>query len=281
MRRFDKITIVGVGLIGGSIGLAIKNKKLAHQVVGVGHRQNSINRAIKLKTIDRGTLNLREGVKDADIVILATPVLTIPKLAKKIKNFLKTGCVVTDVGSVKSYVVKELGKVLPRGVHFVGGHPMAGSEKRGVEKARNDLFKDSICILTKTEKTNVKSLKIIKALWLALGAKVVILPPGLHDRIVSEISHLPHMVAFSILNSIDKRSLAFASSGFYDATRIASSDTRIWKDIAISNKAEIAKSISKFKESISLLEKAVRKQDSKKLLRIFRDAKKKREMLLL
>lgn len=280
MRRLNKITIIGVGLIGGSIGLGIRRKGLACEIVGIGHHQSSINKAVRLKTIDWGTLDFKKGVEGADVVILATPILSIARLVRRIIPYLKDGCIITDVGSTKFRLTQQIEKLIPKKINFVGGHPMAGSEKRGVDRARRDLFEDSICILTKTKSTNPKSLKVIKDLWIALGAKVVTLSPKVHDRVVSEISHLPHMVIFSMLSSIDNRSLRFASSGFYDATRIASSDAKIWKDIAISNKTEILRSISKFKKNLAILENAIRKEDSATLIRIFKRAKRKRGLLI-
>lgn len=279
MKRLNKITIIGVGLIGGSMGLAIKAKGLARKVVGVGHRKSSIDRAVRLRTVDEGTLNLAKGVEDADIVVLATPILSMVKLVKKIAPHLKRGCIVTDVGSTKRRITQEMDKLVPKGVNFIGGHPMAGSEKRGVDQARRGLFKDSICILTKTKVTKESSLRAIKDLWLALGAKIIILSPEVHDRVISEISHLPHMVIFSMLNSIDKKSLVFASTGLYDATRIASSDAKIWRDIAVSNKIEILKSISRFKKNLSILEKGIKREDGAALLKAFKNAKNMRELL--
>ncbi|MBL7069631.1 MAG: prephenate dehydrogenase [Candidatus Omnitrophica bacterium] len=279
MRKLDKVTIVGVGLIGGSIGLALKQKRLARQIIGVGHRKVSIDKAVRLKAVGQGTLDLTSGVKGADIVILATPILTMTKIVKKIAPHLKKGCIVTDVGSTKFEVVREVEKILPRGVNFIGGHPMAGSEKRGAEKARKNLFKGSICILTKTKSTKAKSLKVVRDLWSAIGAEVVTLSPKAHDRVVSQISHLPHMVIFSMLSGIDNGSLRFASTGFYDTTRIASSDAKIWRDIAISNGDEIVKSIFKFKKDLSVLEKAIKKKESATLLSIFKGAKRKRHLL--
>lgn len=278
MKKINKIAIIGVGLIGGSIGLAIKSKRLAKKIVGIGHHRSSINRAIRLKAIDEGTLDLKKGVNGADVVILATPILSMKRIVKKIAPFLKKGCIVTDVGSTKTDIVKNLTEILPAGVFFVGGHPMAGSEKRGVIKARKDLFNNSICILTKEKSTNRSALKLIKGLWSGLGTCVKVLSPHMHDRAVSQISHLPHMIVFSMLGAIEKNSLKLASRGFYDTTRIASSDANIWKDIAISNKKEILKSISQFKKNLSALEKAINKKDSRALMQIFKNAKKKKEL---
>ncbi|NQT06847.1 MAG: prephenate dehydrogenase [Candidatus Omnitrophica bacterium] len=279
MKRVDKIVIVGVGLIGGSIGLALKRRQLASEIIGVGHRKSSIDKAVRLKAIDSGTLNIKDGVKGADIVIFATPILTMTGLLKKALPNLKKGCIITDVGSTKSTLTKEIESILSGRASFIGGHPMAGSEKRGVEKANASLFKGSLCILTNTQKADERSLKTIKELWTALEAKVVVLSPVLHDKIVSEISHLPHIAAFSIIEAIDKSSLKFASRGFHDTTRIASSDAKVWKDIAISNKGEILRTITNFKKRLSAIERAIEKGDGAALLRIFKRAKAKRESL--
>ncbi|MEE8359579.1 MAG: prephenate dehydrogenase [Candidatus Omnitrophota bacterium] len=279
MRKIDKIAIIGVGLIGGSIGLAVKSKRLACKVVGIGHRQSSINSALKCGAIDIGTLNPKEGVKDADIVILATPILSMVNMVKRIAPFLKEGAILTDVGSTKEALTRQIEKALPKSVGFVGGHPMAGSEKRGVDQAKKDLFRDSLCILTNTRSTNKGFLNTIKCFWKEIGADVVVLSARKHDRIVSQISHLPHMVVFSILAGIDSESLKFASSGFCDTTRIAASDPKIWRDIAVTNKDEILRSIRAFKKNLSTLDRAINRTDSAALLRIFKGAKKKREAL--
>lgn len=279
MRKFNKITIVGVGLMGGSIGLALKNKRLARHIVGVGHHKSSIKRALRLKTADEGTLDIRRAVSGADIVIMSTPILSMAGLTRKMSPYLKKGCIVTDVGSTKLRLAKEMERLLPQGIYYVGGHPMAGSEKKGVEKARKDLFKDSVCILTKTKNTGEKPVKTVKNLWRALGAEVIVMSPRDHDRIISEVSHLPHMLIFSLLNSIDPKGLRFASSGFYDTTRIASSDAIIWKDIAITNKEEILKSISRFKKSLSILQRGIDREDGATLMKVFKIAKKRRELL--
>lgn len=265
-------------MIGGSMGLAIKKKRLAREVVGVGHRRSSINKALKLKTIDSGTLDPVKGVKGADIVVLATPILLMESMVRRIAPYLKKGCIITDVGSSKAVITKKIETLLPKGVSFVGAHPMAGSEKRGVEIARTDLFRNSICILTRTGRTRPASLGAVRRLWASIGARVVILSPKTHDAIVSGISHLPHMVMFALASGVDKKSVRFASTGFKDSTRIASSDPYIWKDIAVSNKGEILRSINRFKGSLTRLEKAIRRQDGAALVKFFKTAKEKREL---
>jgi prephenate dehydrogenase len=280
MKRSGKIAIVAVGLIGGSIGLAIRSRRLAGEVVGIGHRHRSIKKALGLGVIDRGTLDIGKGVQEADIVIMATPVLKIVPLVKRAAPHLKQGCIVTDVGSTKGRLTRDITAILPGGVDFVGGHPMAGSEKRGVEQADRRLFRDSLCILTRTGKTDKAAFNMIKNLWSAIGARVVAMSPGDHDRIVSQISHLPHMLIFSMLANIDKKSLRYASTGFYDTTRIASSDPAIWKDITVTNSSEISRSLARSLKGLRSLKEAVDRRDSRALLRIFRAARKNRDMSL-
>ncbi len=276
MKRLNKVTIVGVGLIGGSIGLDIRAKRLAKEVVGLGRRKSSVKKALEMGTITKGTLNIGEGVRDADLVIMATPVLSIPKLVKKMAPYLKRGCLITDVGSVKEGLIRDIERVLPKGVEFIGGHPMAGSEQRGVAKARRGLFKDSICFITRSRRTPLSSLREIVSFWKALGAMVVTLSPAAHDMIVSEISHLPHMIIFALLSGVEPGSLKFASTGFKDTTRIAASEANIWKDIGIANKREILKSIAKFNRSLGKIERALKREDSAALIKIFTRARMKR-----
>jgi len=186
---------------------------------------------------------------------------------------------VTDVGSTKLMITREIERILPKGVKFVGAHPMAGSEQRGVDKADRGLFKKSLCIVTDTGKTDKASLNSVKRLWKKIGARVVVLAPGAHDKMVSEISHLPHMLVFALLNSIDNASMPLASTGFADTTRIGASDAKVWKDIAVSNKKEITRSIEGFKKSLAMIEKAIKRENAPRLLKIFKAAKAKREAL--
>lgn len=298
MRLFNKVAIVGVGLIGGSLGMALRRKRLAGEVTGVFRRKISKVKAIKAGAVNRGTLNLEEGLKDADLVILATPICEIIREAKDLVNIVKEGCILTDVGSTKVEIVEAFERLLPKdiypvrntryqakknkisnGVYFIGGHPLAGSERKGVTAAKADLFEDSICILTKTKDTHNPALNIVKALWKNIGARVQILSPKEHDRIVSDISHLPHIVAISLINTVDSKALNFASSGFKDTTRIASSDPTMWRDICITNNGEIINSIRKFEKALKRLKKSIANKKAQEFFKEFEKAKLKRDAL--
>jgi prephenate dehydrogenase len=272
---FKKVAIVGVGLIGGSIAADIKRKNLARQIVGVSRHKKSILLARKSRIINKGAQTL-SIIKDSDLVILATPVNTILNLAKEIASLVPDSCIVTDVGSTKQEIVAKLSKIFP---NYIGSHPLAGSEKRGVSNACSGLFKNSLCILTPTKNTHPETLKKIKALWNKLGAKVVFLSPATHDRILSFVSHLPHALAFSLINIIPERYLEFGANSLRDTTRIALSDSALWVDIFLSNPKNILNAIQHFQKKLSRMKSAINKEDKKLITRILEDAKNKREIL--
>jgi len=276
--KFNKIAIIGVGLIGGSIALACKRKKMAKEIVGVCRHKESLRRAKKLGVIDCGTLNPKDAACDADLVILTVPIRQIAKIVKTISPYLKKGCLVTDAGSTKSEVVKALDKILPSNVGFVGAHPLAGSEKRGAPQARVDLFKGAICILTKTKKTKPGTLKKISSFWRELGCSVKVRNPQEHDKIVAFISHLPHLAASQLVKTA-KGSLDFASTGFCDTTRIASSDAEIWTDIFLTNKKFLIRAVDNYIKNLQSVKKLIHKQSVKALSLDFKKTKKLRDGL--
>lgn len=273
MRLFNSIAIVGTGLIGGSIALAAKKKKLCFKVIGVSRSARTLRLAKKSGAIDSGSLGVNI-IKEADLVILATPVGTILDLAPKIAKIIKDGAVVTDVGSTKQQITAKLEKIFPK---FVGSHPLAGLEKRGIDYADAGIFKGSLCILTPTKKTNRKALGRVKKLWEELGARVVFLNPSAHDKALSFVSHLPHILAFSLIAAIPAKFLRFAASGLKDTTRIAASDSKLWEDIFLSNRGNMVKAVDSFVEKLFKIRKAVVKKDKKTLAAILKQAKKKRE----
>lgn len=277
MKKFKKITIIGIGLIGGSMGLAIRKGKLAHKIVGVAKHRRSLEKAQRLGAIDEGILNPRNSVRGSDLVILATPIYGIIELAKSIVKYLDRRCIIIDVGSTKRLIVKELEHILPKDIYFVGGHPLAGSEQRGIDNAHSELFRGSVWILTRTKRTNFQALIRVKGFIAALGANVLVMSPDKHDKIVSEISHLPHILAATLINSANYKYLPLAASGFKDATRIASSDFHIWRDICLTNREKIVEAIEKFTFNLSNLKRLIKEEDSKEILRSFRRAKKKRD----
>ncbi len=279
MRLFNKVAIIGVGLVGGSIGLALRKKRLSGSVAGVCRHKNSVILAKKRGAIDRGYPGIPEAVKDADLVILATPVSKIIGLAKQIAPSLKEGVIVTDVGSSKRLVVESLQKIFSKKGFFVGAHPLAGSEKRGVREARGEIFKDAVCIVTKTKRTNLVAMNKICRLWRLLGARVIVMTPEKHDRLVARVSHLPHMVAAALVSSVDKEKIAFGAGGLRDTTRIASGDPLIWRDIFLTNREEILGAGRKFKKGFEKLIAAIERNEERSLMSFLKKAKEKRDLL--
>lgn len=279
MRQFNKITIIGVGLIGGSIGMAIRKKKLAKVVTGVFRHKSTLRKALKCKAVDSATMDIKEGVKDADLIILASPVYSIPVLAKEVIKHAKDGAIITDVGSTKSWVVDRLEKMLKRraGLKFVGSHPMAGSEHAGVEFAKDDLLEDAPCIVTKTAHTDRKALNIVSGFWASLGTKVTVMSPSKHDKVVSLISHLPHIVAFSLAGAVPVKAMACAAEGFKDTTRVASSDPKLWADIFLTNRNEVVKAAKIFERSYKNLIKALSANDYSGTVKFLKRSKAKRD----
>jgi len=275
MRLFNKVAIVGTGLIGGSLALAIKKNRLANEVIGVSRHKKSLLLAKRKGAIDRGSQAFGI-IKDADLLILATPVNTIINLAPKISDIVGRDCIVSDVGSTKKEIVLRLEGFFP---NYVGSHPLAGSEKKGIINAQPDLFKDSLCILTPTRNTNKKALNKLNLLWNRLGAGTVKLSPHAHDKILSFVSHLPHIVAFSLIGVIPRQYLKFASTGLKDTTRIAASDSEIWQDIFLNNRENISEAIETFQKNLFKIKSAIRKKDSRLLARILKEARNKRETL--
>ncbi len=275
MRLFNKVAIIGVGLIGGSIGLGIKKKKLARHVIGISRHKKTINLAIRRGAIDRGYLDISE-ISKADLVILATPVNSIIKIGVRISSLVRPDALVTDTGSTKKLVVRELENALP---NFIGAHPLSGSEKQGVINADADLFCGSVCVLTPTAKTSKAALSKIKRFWIELEARVVYLSPARHDKLISYVSHLPHIIAFSLIQSVPRNSLYLASSGLKDSTRIAASPDALWKDILLTNSENILNALKEFSTSLSHIKSAIMHKDARALEKFLRQARLKRKEL--
>ncbi|MFH2138807.1 MAG: prephenate dehydrogenase [Candidatus Omnitrophota bacterium] len=279
MKKFNKTVIVGSGLIGGSIGMVLKKKKLSRCVVGVTRHSKSLENAIEKQAIDYGTMDVEEAVLGADLVILATPVRVIEKTILKIKNKLAKGAIVIDVGSTKKEIVDTAQKHLPVNVNFIGTHPMAGSEKLGVVNADIALFKNAICFISKTKRTNKNALSRVKKLWESLGARIVLVDPSDHDRIVAQISHLPHIIAAALVDSTNKVYLKYAASGFKDTTRIASGGPEMWRDISFSNRQAILESIRFFEKELQYMKKALAANNESAFTQLLVKAKKKRDSI--
>ena len=279
MAMFKRIAIIGTGLIGGSMGLGIKKKRLAEVVVGVTSRPKTLREAIQRGAIDRGTLDIKSAVNGANLIILAAPVNTILRVAAVVVKSAPKGAIIIDVGSTKSAIVRRIEKILPKDIYFVGTHPLAGLEKSGVLNAQSSLFKNSLCIITPTLKTNPLALRKVKSFWQKLGATTRLLSCREHDRIVALTSHLPHIVAFSLINAIPSAYLGFSASGLRDATRLAASDAEIWSDICLSNQKEILQAIGKFEKSLAHFKSLIARKSSPALQNTFLKTKIKRQKL--
>lgn len=268
-----RICIVGVGLIGGSIGIDVKRLGLARKVVGVVRRKESIAESVKLGAVDHATLDISFGIKDADFIILAAPISKIFSLAEKIKS----KAVIIDVASVKGRLVSQLEKIL--GGNYVGTHPMAGSEKRGVASACAGLFTGATCIVTPTKNTKRKAISTVMDFWQKIGAKVITLSVDEHDKLVALTSHMPHLVAASLVNSIgdNKKAVSCIGPGFRDSTRIAASSPELWREICEWNKTAILASLKRFRTSLSDIEGLINSGNWDGLLNKLKKAKDLRQ----
>lgn len=273
---FRKAAIIGVGLIGGSLGKAMKKKQLAREICGVSRRKEALEEAVKSGSIDHGTHDIKKAVVNADLVVLAAPVNTVSAMFELIAPHLRRGCVVTDVGSVKSSITASALSALPNPSFFVGSHPIAGSEKRGVEHSSAELFEGALCILTPVEQTHRAAVDRVKRLWTAVGAVVKVMPPSDHDKALSYVSHLPHLLAYALMNSIPDQYAGIGAQGLKDMTRIASSSPEVWNDICLANSKNIVKAIDEFTAVLSVLRRAVMEFDEKTLVNEFKKANLKR-----
>lgn len=278
------IVIIGLGLIGGSIGLNLKRQTSNFKITGIPRREETIAQAMMMGAIDEGTLDIAR-VSNADVVFLCTPInLIIPKL-KEIVPHLKKGAIVTDVGSSKYEIVKEAQALMPKGTYFVGGHPMAGKETAKLAAAEADLFQGKTWILTDTAKTSKKAIKVLEDLITQMGARPLILDPKLHDLVVAGISHMPLAVAVALVNTIanaetGKREMeTCAASGFRDTTRIASGDPELGVGMFTTNKKAVLKMIKSFKDSLSQLESAIKASNPDQILAFLKKAKEFRDSI--
>ncbi len=244
---FRTVSIVGVGLIGGSVGLALRQRRLANKVVGIGRRMSSLEKALEAGAVDEVTLEVEEGVREAELAVLATPVGVMERLAGRVASGMPRGGLLTDVGSTKGLLAQQLQRAVGGSLYYVGSHPMAGSEKRGVEQARGDLFDGALCFVTPTEHSPRQAITAVRELWEALGARVRLLTPAEHDRIMAVASHLPHLVAAALVNLATPSVMDCAGSGFRDTTRIASGDPRMWTDVCMHNRDRLLEALRLFR----------------------------------
>jgi prephenate dehydrogenase len=281
--HWQKVTVAGVGLLGGSLGLAIKQRGLADRVEGFVRRTASIAECEKLGVVDHATPSLHRAVEGADLVILCTPLSRMVDLATQMAPALKKGAIVTDVGSAKSTVVEALEPIIAAaGGHFVGSHPMAGAEKTGPAFARADLFEGSICIVTPTPNSDRQAVRQIEDFWKALGGSVLKFAPAIHDDLVSRASHLPHVVASELANYIlspahPAEQAMVCANGFRDTTRIASGSPEMWVDIALANRKNLGRVLGVFIEDMQEFQLALENGDARAIEEFFENAKQRRD----
>jgi len=271
------VTIVGVGLLGGSAALAIRKVHPGVEIAGVGRRESSLAQARRVGAVDTVHLDAAEPAARSDLVILATPVGVFEKHLRAIAPVLRRGVAVTDVGSTKAAVVRMAGRVLGRDGPFVGSHPMAGSEKKGVAFARADLFEAATCIVTPTPHTPPAVARRVEALWRAIGMRTVRMTPARHDRAVARVSHLPHVLAALLTMLPGRGDLEAAATGFRDATRLAGGDPEMWRDILLTNRRAILDAIDAFDEDLCQLRDLVDVGEAPGIERFLAAARKRRD----
>ncbi len=278
-----KLAVIGVGLIGGSLALALKAAAEVETVVGAGRDENNLKLAQSLGIVDEWTTSLTEAVKDADVVLVAVPMGAYKSVFSMIAPHLKEGAVVTDVGSTKQHAIEAAAEYLPVFENFVAGHPLAGTEKSGAGAAFAALYQNRMCIITPDPATRVSAIDQVKKMWQVVGAKVLEMDASVHDDLLASVSHLPHFAAFALVNAVETQKtdnfdpFAFAAGGFRDFTRIASSSPMMWRDIAIANREAVMKQIEIYQSELNNMKQALENEDGAALLAQFTSAKLARD----
>ena len=273
---FQRIALIGIGLIGSSISHAARRAGLAKSIVGSARTRATVDTALKLGIIDEGFASAAEAAKGADLVILCAPVGACGKLAEEIRPSLAKGAILTDVGSVKAAIVRDCAPHIPCGVHFVPAHPIAGTEQSGPEAGFAELFDGRWCILTPPAGADPAAVEKLKAFWQALGSHVEIMDPEHHDLVLAITSHVPHLIAYNIVNTAahlervtDSEVIKFSAGGFRDFTRIAASDPTMWRDVFLNNKEAVLEMLGRFSEDLTALQRAIRFGDGDTLFELF------------
>ena len=281
--HIQKVSLIGVGLLGGSLGLAIKQRGLADRVDGYVRRSASVTECFQLAVADHVTRDLARAVSGAGLVIFCTPIAQMRGLCELLLPALATGTVVTDVGSVKGSVVQELEPLCSgAGCHFIGSHPMAGAEKVGVAAARANLFENTVCVLTPTVRSCASALSLVREFWRAVGTTTLELSPEAHDDLVSRSSHLPHIVAAELANYVlspahAKEQATLCANGFRDTTRIASGSPEMWRDIALANRKNLSRVLGVFIEDLQEFRHALDNHEQDSIREFFEKAKQRRD----
>ena len=287
MKKINKICFIGMGLINSSLARTLKKKGFYNISIATSRSKETLKTVKNLKIVDIVVSDYKEAVIDADLVVIGIPVKAYENVLKKISKFLKPGSVITDVGSVKLNITKLVHNLIPKDVSFVPGHPIAGTENSGPEAGFDGLFDKGWCILTPKPKIDKEKINLVKKMWELAGMKVDIMDPTYHDMVLAITSHIPHIIAYSIVGtvsnletSLKKEVIKYAASGFKDFTRIAASDPTMWRDIMLLNKSSILKMLAIFKKDLAALEKAIKKEDADFMYKLFSKTRKIRKDII-
>ena len=284
---FKKVCIIGCGLIGSSIARAIKKNNLASLVVSSNRSDKTNKKIIKLNIVDEAGSDTKKIVKNSDLIIIATPLSSYKSVILKIKSSIKNGAILTDVGSVKKKVIHLIEKNIPKNISWISSHPIAGTEESGAESGFSELFKNRWCILTPSKQSNKQDIKLLETFWKKLGSKVDIMDAKQHDYVLSITSHIPHLIAYNIVNTTlkikkkkDRDIIKYSAGGLRDFTRIAASNPIMWRDIFIQNRKNTSKMVDKFIENLKDLKKMIKNKDEEKLEKIFAKTKRIRKEII-
>jgi prephenate dehydrogenase len=277
-ERLGTVAIIGVGLIGGSVGLALRQRGLAAKVVGIGRDRAALENIRRQGVIDGGTTSLEEGVSAAQVVVVCTPVNRIPDDVRRAAEAIGPDALITDAGSTKRQIVEAVERH-PRSTSvFVGAHPLAGSERRGATHARDDLFQNRICMLTPTHRTPPEQLRRARTFWASLGCKLVEMSPGEHDEVLAHTSHLPHALAAALASSVPTEWQALAAGAFRDGTRVAAADTGLWTAIFRDNRGPLLKALGHLQQNLDAFKYALMTDDEDAIRRFWDDARRRRSL---
>jgi cyclohexadieny/prephenate dehydrogenase len=284
---FDTVALIGIGLIGSSISHAMRRAGLARRIVGHARTEATRATALRIGLIDSAHATAAEAVQEADLVILCVPVGACVRVAEEIGAHLKPGAILTDVGSVKGVLVREVGPLVPEGVHFVPGHPIAGTEHSGPESGFAELFDNRWCILTPPEGTDPAATEKLRMFWEGLGSNVEVMDADHHDMVLAITSHVPHLIAFNIVNTAshlervtDSEVIKFSAGGFRDFTRIAASDPTMWRDVFLNNRDAVLEMLARFTEDLIHLQRSIRYGDGETLFELFTEARRTRRGII-
>lgn len=286
-KLFDRVALIGIGLIGSSLAHVMRKQKLAAEITGYARSEATRAKALELGLVDHVCSTAAEAVQGADLVILCSPVGTYGELAREIGSALKTGAILTDVGSVKGAVVKDVLPHVPRGVHFIPGHPIAGTEQSGPESGFAELFINRWCILTPLADADPAAVDQLVAFWRACGSNVEVMTPEHHDLVLAITSHLPHLIAYNIVSTAadleevtSSEVIKYSAGGFRDFTRIAASDPTMWRDVFLNNKDAVLEMLGRFSEDLSALQRAIRWGDGDMLFDVFTRSRQVRRSII-